>query len=92
MSIYPSQRPPRGSAASAAPWGIPIAPKGEVDMASYRPNALNQPPRFKEALKTGKVLLGTGLGIASVEAAKITAQLNFDWCWIDCEVCIVLSS
>ena len=92
MSAYTSQRPPKGSAAFAAAWGIPVAPKGEIDMADYRPNALNQPPRFKQAMQTGKVLLGTGLGLASIEVAKITAQLNFDWCFIDCEVRIVLPS
>jgi hypothetical protein len=34
---------------------------------------------------TGKILLGTGIGIPLVEVAKIVAQLNFDWCFIDAE-------
>lgn len=78
-------RGPKGSSMLAAAFGIPIAPKGEVNMEDYRPNAFNQPPRFKQAISTGKVVIGTGLGIASVEVAKIIAQLNYDFCFIDAE-------
>jgi hypothetical protein len=35
--------------------------------------------------RSGEVLLGTALSIASIEMAGICAQLNFDWCFIDAE-------
>jgi hypothetical protein len=47
------QRLPRGSEFLAKAFGIPIGIKGDLDMQDYRPNALNQPPRFKQAMQTG---------------------------------------
>ncbi|KAG9025973.1 hypothetical protein FRB95_009538 [Tulasnella sp. JGI-2019a] len=83
MSYAP--RPPRGSPYLAGAFGIPIPPKGDLNMEDYRANSLNQPPRFRDALKTGKVIVGTGIGIASVPSAKVTASLGYDWCFIDAE-------
>ncbi|KAG9039440.1 hypothetical protein FRB95_010729 [Tulasnella sp. JGI-2019a] len=71
----------------AQTWGIPVPPPppAELNMENFRANSLNQPPRFKAALKTGQVLLGTGVILPTVQAAKITATLGFDWAFIDTE-------
>ncbi|KAG9003464.1 hypothetical protein FRB94_009999 [Tulasnella sp. JGI-2019a] len=78
-------RPARGATFMAQTFGIPVPPKAELNMEDYRANSLNQPPRFRDALKTGVVLLGTGLILPTVQAAKITATLGFDWAFIDAE-------
>ncbi|KAG9007196.1 hypothetical protein FRB94_014579 [Tulasnella sp. JGI-2019a] len=78
-------RPARGATFMAQTFGIPLPPKAELNMEDYRANSLNQPPRFRDALRTGVVLLGTGLSLPTVQAAKITATLGFDWAFIDAE-------
>ncbi|KAG8885677.1 hypothetical protein FRB97_000120 [Tulasnella sp. 331] len=80
-----STRPARGAALMAQTFGIPIPPPAELRMEDYRANSLNQPPRFRDALRTGVVLLGTGVILPTVQAARITATLGFDWAFIDAE-------
>ncbi|KAI5477218.1 Phosphoenolpyruvate/pyruvate domain-containing protein [Pseudohyphozyma bogoriensis] len=75
----------RGSAFVADLFGIPYAPLGPIDMQKYRPASLNQPYKFKQALSTGRVMLGTGLSIASLPVARIQAVLNFDFIFVDAE-------
>jgi hypothetical protein len=48
-----SMRPPRGGAFLAEYYGLLVAPKGDLETHSFRPNALNQPPRFRQAIRTG---------------------------------------
>ncbi|KAG8843547.1 hypothetical protein FRB96_003910 [Tulasnella sp. 330] len=83
MSFAP--RPPRGSPYMAGAFGIPVPPKGDINMEDYRANSLNQPMRFRDVLKSGKTIVGTGIGVASIPAARITAALGFDWVFIDAE-------
>ncbi|KAG8843544.1 hypothetical protein FRB96_003907 [Tulasnella sp. 330] len=78
-------RPPRGSPYMAGAFGIPIPPKGDINMEDYRANSLNQPMRFRDVLKSGKTIVGTAIALASVPAARITATLGFDWVFIDAE-------
>ncbi|KAM0749488.1 HpcH/HpaI aldolase/citrate lyase family protein [Meredithblackwellia eburnea MCA 4105] len=77
--------PGRGSSFMAGLFGIPQAPLGGVNMQEYKPYSLNQPYKFRDVLKSGKVLLGTGLAIPSLPVARITATLNFDFVFLDAE-------
>ena len=42
-------------------------------------------PTFRDALQSGKPLIGTLLTVASPEVAEALALLGFDWIFIDLE-------
>ncbi|KAK4704358.1 4-hydroxy-2-oxoheptanedioate aldolase, partial [Phenoliferia sp. Uapishka_3] len=84
-SMTSSAPPPRGSAYMAGMFGIPQAPLGAIDFQQYRAYSLNQPFRFVDAIKTGKIMLGTGLSIPSLPVARIQATLGFDFIFLDAE-------
>lgn len=45
-------------------------------MQDYRANSLNAPYNFQKALKTGHIMIGSALTIASLPVARIQATLN----------------
>jgi hypothetical protein len=47
--------------------GMPDVPPPGINMHEYRPHSLNQPYRFREALKSGKSLIGTAIAFVSPE-------------------------